>query len=40
MPGARQAERRRTEQVPGMGKKQTWEVTVVEQAAQMGSVIQ
>lgn len=26
--------------VPGMGKKQAWEVTAVEQAAQMESVIQ
>lgn len=40
MPGAGQAERRGTEEVPGMGKKQAWEVTAVEQAAQVGSLIQ
>lgn len=38
MPG--QAERRGTEEVPGMEKKQAWEVTAVEQVAEMGSVIQ
>lgn len=33
-------QRRRTEEVSGMGKKQVCKVTAVEQAAQMRSVIQ